>query len=172
VISTPELKLAEQIFSTYLIILSGQGIDVIPGMSWMKLHMAVLDIAAHLVHLNSPVYGKVALHLHMISGIKASMHHVVDKRLEEIYVVQEFPTNDLPGMPPERAIDFKIELQPGTAPITKSLYQMTLVKLAELKIQLKDLLDKGYIQTCSSSCGCPALFVKKKDEALHLSVDY
>jgi predicted aspartyl protease len=55
------LELSERIFSTNLIILSGQGIDVILGMSWMKLHRAVLDIAGRLVHLDSPVYGKVIL---------------------------------------------------------------------------------------------------------------
>jgi hypothetical protein len=58
--------------------------------------------------------------------------------------------DDLPGMPPERDIEFKIELQPGTTPIAKSPYRMTLVELEELKIQLKDLLDKGYIRRSSS----------------------
>jgi hypothetical protein len=82
-----------------------------------------------------------------------------------------FP-NDLPGMPPKRAIEFKIELQSGTAPIAKSLYQMTPMELAELKIQLQDLLDKGYIHTSTSPWGCPALFVIKKDKELHLCVDY
>jgi hypothetical protein len=53
-------------------------------------------------------------------------------------------------MPPERDIEFKIELQRGTAPVTKSLYKMTQEELAELKIQLKDLLDKGYIRPSSS----------------------
>jgi hypothetical protein len=121
------------------------------------------------------VYGKVTLHLPVISRIKASLHHVVEKKMEEIHVVREFLdvfSDDLPGMPPERAIEFKIELQPGTAPIAKSLYRMTPVKLAELKLQLKDLLDKGYIHPSSSPWGCPALFVKNKDEALHLCVDY
>jgi hypothetical protein len=82
-----------------------------------------------------------------------------------------FP-DDLMGMSPERAIEFKIELQPNTAPIAKNLYQMTLVELAELKIQMKDLLDNGYIRPSSSPWGCPALFVKKKYEALCLCVDY
>jgi hypothetical protein len=82
-----------------------------------------------------------------------------------------FP-NDLPGMPYERDIEFKIELQPGTAPVAKSPYKMTREELVELKIQLKDLLDKGYIKPSSSSWGCPALFVKKKDEPLHLCMDY
>jgi hypothetical protein len=53
----------------------------------MKMHKAVSDIATQLVHLNSPVYGNVALQLPAISCIKASLHHVVEKRLEEIHVV-------------------------------------------------------------------------------------
>jgi hypothetical protein len=129
------LELSGRIFSTKLIILSGQRIDVILGMSWMKTRKALLDIAARLVHLNSPVYGKVTLHLSMISRIKASLHHVVEKKLEEIHVVREFPDvspDDLPGMPPKRAIELKIELQPSTTPIAKSLYQMTPVELVEL----------------------------------------
>jgi hypothetical protein len=140
-----------------------------------KVDKAVLDIAAHLVHLNSPMYSKVTLHLPAVSHIKASLHHVVEKRLEEIHVVRQFPNvfpDDLLGMPPERAIEFKIELQLGTAPIAKSLYRMMLVELAALMIQLKDLLDKGYIRPSPSPRGCPTLFVKKKDEALWLCVDY
>jgi predicted aspartyl protease len=65
------LALSGRIFSTNLIILSGQGIDVILGMSWMKMHKAVLDIATRVDHPNSPVYGKVILHLTAISHIKA-----------------------------------------------------------------------------------------------------
>jgi hypothetical protein len=107
------LDLSGWVFETDLIVLSGQGIDVILGMSWMKRHKDVLDISVRLVHLNSPVYGKVTLHLPTISRIKASLHHGVERRLEDIHVVREFPDvflNDLPGMPPERAIEFKIEL--------------------------------------------------------------
>jgi hypothetical protein len=110
------LDLSGRIFEIDLIVLSGQGIDVILGMSWMKRHKTVLDISARLVHLNSPVYGKVTLHLPAISRIKASLHHVVERRLEDIHVVREFSDvfpDDLPGMPPERPIEFKIELQPG-----------------------------------------------------------
>jgi hypothetical protein len=81
------LELVVRVFDTDIIILSGQGIDVILGMSWMKWHKTVLDIAARLVHLNSLVYSKVTLHLPAISSIKASLHHVVEKRFEEIHVV-------------------------------------------------------------------------------------
>jgi hypothetical protein len=66
------LELVGRVFSTDLIILKGQGLDVILGMSWMKLHIAVFDIASQLVHLDSPVYGKVILHLPVVSRIKAS----------------------------------------------------------------------------------------------------
>jgi hypothetical protein len=75
-------------------------------------------------------------------------------------------------MPPERAIEFKIELQPGTGPISKAPYKMSPLELKELKIQLQRLLDKGYIRPSISPWGCSALFVEKKDKELHLCVDY
>jgi hypothetical protein len=114
----------------------------------MKLHKAVLDRASRLINLDSPVYGKVILHIPAISHIKASLHHVAELKFEDIHVIQEFPDvflDDLPGMPPERVIGFKIELQPGTAPIAKAPYNMSPMELKELKIQLQGLLDKGYI---------------------------
>jgi hypothetical protein len=79
----------------------------------MELRKAVLDLATCLVHLNLLMYGKVTLHLPAISRIKASLHHVVEKRLEEIHVVRVFPdvfSDDIMGMPLERDIEFKIEL--------------------------------------------------------------
>jgi hypothetical protein len=108
------LELPMRIFSTNLIILIGQGIDVILGMSWMKMHRAVLDIVGRLVNFDSPMYGKVILHLPAISCIKASLHHMVELRLEDIHVVHEFLDvflDDLPRIPPEKANEFEIELQ-------------------------------------------------------------
>jgi hypothetical protein len=83
------------------------------------------------------MYGKVILHLHAISHIKVSLHHMAEMKLEDIHVVREFPdvfSDDLPRMPLERAIEFKIELQPGTAPIAKAPYKMSPVELKELNI--------------------------------------
>jgi hypothetical protein len=84
--------------------------------------------------------------------------------MEEILIIQEyldvFP-DELSGMAPDGAIEFKIELQPGTAPISKRPYQMPPNEMMELKIQLQELLDKGYIKPSSSPWGCHALFVKK-----------
>jgi hypothetical protein len=94
------------------------------------------------------VYSKVILHLPAISRIKASSHHVVELKLEDIHVIQEFSDvfpDDLPRMPPKRMIEFKSELQPSITPIAKAPYKMSPVEMKELKIQLQDLLDKGYI---------------------------
>jgi hypothetical protein len=99
----------------------------------------------------------------------------VERNIEEIHVVQEFLyvfPDDLLEMLSERAIEIKIELQLDTAPISKSLYQMMPLELVELKGQLKDLLDKGYIHPSSSPWGCLALFVSKKYKDLRLCVDY
>jgi hypothetical protein len=103
------------------------------------------------------------------------VHADIMQSLEEILIIQEYPDvflDEQPGMPSDRAIEFKIELQPGMAPISKRPYQMLPNKLVELKIQLQELLDKGYIRPSSSPWGCPALFVKKKDKTLRLCVDY
>jgi hypothetical protein len=175
IVQKASLELSGSIFSTNLIILSGQGIDVIIGMSWMKLRKAALDIVDRLIHLDSPVYGKVTLHLPAISHIKASLHHVAELKLEDIHVIREFLDvflDNLPRMPLEKAIEFKIELQPGTAPIAKAPYKMSPMELKELKIQLQGLLDKGYIRPIISPWGCSALFVEKKDKELRLCVDY
>jgi hypothetical protein len=99
----------------------------------------------------------------------------ITSHLDEIPVVCEYPDvflEELPGMPPDRDVEFVIELQPGTAPISKRPYRMPPKELAELKNQLQELLDKGYIRPSSSPWGCPALFVKKKDGSLRLCVDY
>ena len=94
---------------------------------------------------------------------------VTIKEIKDIPVVREFPDvfpKDLPGLPPERDVEFVIELQPGTAPISRRSYRMPPKELAELKTQLQDLLDKGFIRPSSSPWGCSALFVKKNDADL------
>jgi hypothetical protein len=169
------LDLAGRVFETDLIVLNGQGLDVILGMRWMKWHKATLNISAQTVHLNSLVYGKVTLHLPVISRINASLHHVVELKLEDIHVIRELPDmfpDDLPRMAPKRVIEFNVELQLGTAPIAKAPYKMLPMELKELKIQLEVLRDKGYIHPSTSPWGCSALFIEKKDNELCLCVDY
>jgi hypothetical protein len=77
-----------------------------------------------------------------------AVHHTIAQNLEDIPVACEFPdvfSEDLLGLPPDRDVEFIIQLQPGTAPISRRAYKMTPKELAELKVQVKELLDKGYI---------------------------
>ena len=82
-----------------------------------------------------------------------------------------FP-EDLPGLPIDREIEFCIDLVPGTQPISIPPYRMAPAELRELKVQLQDLLDKGFVRPSASPWGAPVLFVKKKDGALRLCIDY
>ena len=79
---------------------------------------------------------------------------------------------EVPGLPPDREIEFAIELVPGTAPISKAPYRMAPAELAELKKQLQELVDKGLIQPNVSPWGAPVLFVRKKNGSLQLCIDY
>ena len=82
-----------------------------------------------------------------------------------------FP-DELPGLPPQRVVDFGIELHPGTSPISMTLHRMALVKLQELRVQLQELMDKGFIRPSTSPWGTPVLYAKKKDKTLRLCIDY
>ena len=96
-------------------------------------------------------------------------------KLEDIPVVKEFPEvfpDDLPGLPPDREIEFSIDLIPGTGAISKAPYRMAPAELKELKEQLQELLDKGFIRPSVSPWGAPVLFVKKKDGSFRLCIDY
>ncbi|WVZ94352.1 hypothetical protein U9M48_040252 [Paspalum notatum var. saurae] len=109
---------------------------------------------------------------HMVSTVNATELDEIKK----IHVVCDFPDvfpEELPGLPPDRDVEFRIDLVPGTAPVSKRPYRMAPDELKEIKIQLQEQLDKGFIRPSSSPWGCPALFVEKKDqEGKRLCVDY
>ena len=96
-------------------------------------------------------------------------------RLEDILVVREFLDvflEDLLGIPLDREIDFQIKLTPGTEPISKAPYRMAPLELKELKVQMEELVSKGFVWPSTSPWGAPVLFVKKKDRSLRLCIDY
>ena len=95
--------------------------------------------------------------------------------IKDVEVVNEFEdvfSKDLHGLPPDREIEFTIELVPGAAPVSKAPYRLAPVELKELATQLQELLDKGMIRPSVSPWGAPVLFVKKKDGSLRLCIDY
>jgi hypothetical protein len=169
------IQLGSHIIKTTLLVLGLENVDIIVGTNWMILHQVVLDVASRIVEVNSPICGSFTLFLPRQDSTQSCAFALTELSLKKIPVVCEYADvfpNELPGIPPDRDIEFAIELQPGTVPISKRPYWMPPAELAELKKQLQDLLDKGFIRPSTSPWGCPALFVKKKDESLRLCIDY
>ena len=81
-------------------------------------------------------------------------------------------SDELPGLPPPTDVDFRIELHLGTSPISMTPHRMAPVELQELKVQIQELLGKGFIRPSTSPWGAPVLFAKKKDKTLRLCIDY
>jgi hypothetical protein len=97
------------------------------------------------------------------------------KNLEDIPVVCEYPdvfSSNYSGLPPQREVEFGIECVLGTNPISKAPYRMASSELKELKEQLQELLDKGFIRPSISPWGALVLFVKKKDGSMRMCIDY
>ena len=181
-----------------LIQLGPMEFDVILGMDWLYEHYAVLNCRDRSVKFEIP--GEPAVIFQgakpgelpklikacqaraaIKSGCEAMVIHITavenqeDAEIKKIPIVKEFSDvfpKELPGIPPEREIDFSIDLTPGTTPISKAPYRMATAELQELKTQLQELLEKGYIRPSVSPWGAPVLFVKKKDDSMRLCIDY
>jgi hypothetical protein len=150
------------------------GIDVILGMDWMKQHRAVIQRQEKVVVLTSPMGDRVSVDVAVQAPPTAIVNQLDDANSQD-RVVEEFPDvfpDDLPGMPLDRDIEFIIELLPGTAPIAKCPYRIGVNELEELKKQLKELLEKGFIRPSASPWGAPVIFVDKKDGTHRMCVDY
>jgi hypothetical protein len=174
------LKIRGVDFVANLIVLKLKGIDVIPGMEWLSKYKVLIDYAKKSVKLTTPE-GKeiefVAKPVVTVKGVanRAKVNQLDASQGSEMKVVNEFPNvfpEELPGMPPDRDIEFVIELKPGTEPIYKIPYRMATTELAELKEHIKELIEKGFIHPSSSPWGAPVIFVLKKDGTQRLCVDY
>ncbi|KAG8481374.1 hypothetical protein CXB51_026156 [Gossypium anomalum] len=95
--------------------------------------------------------------------------------VESVRTIKEFQDvfpEELPGLPPNREVEFGIDLLPGTAPVSIAPYRMAPKELVELKAQIQELLDRGFIRPSISPWGAPVLFVKKKDGTMRMCIDY
>jgi hypothetical protein len=169
------VTLAQREFPTNMIVIKGQDIDVILGMNWLAQNKAIINADQRTIKLS---YGheEVQLSIPIAIPVKASrqVFETIVQEIRDIPVVCEFSDvfpEDLPGLPPERDMEFVIELKPGTTPICRRSYRMPPNELAKLKTQLQDLLEKGFIRPSSSPWGCLAIFIKK-DQTLRMCVDY
>ncbi|KAL8088870.1 hypothetical protein AgCh_038582 [Apium graveolens] len=169
--------------------------DVILEMDWLSKHDAKIDCQNKKVMVKTPDERIVTFKgqkqakkfLTMIQakkllrqGCEHFFAYVINRsqepaKLEDIPVVSEFPDvfpNELPGLPPDREIEFAIDLAPGTEPVSKAPYRMAPVEMKELAKKLQELLEKGVIRPSVSPWGAPVLFVKKKDGSMRLCIDY
>ncbi|KAL0533560.1 hypothetical protein IC582_027595 [Cucumis melo] len=192
-----QIEISGHVIEVTLIVLDMLDFDVILGMDWLAANHASIDCSRKEVTFNPPSLasfkfkggGSKSLP-QIISAIRASkllsqgtwgiLASVVDTREADVSlssepVVRDYPDvfpEELPGLPPHREVEFTIELEPGTVPISRAPYRMAPAELKELKVQLQELLDKGFIRPSVSPWGAPVLFVKKKDGSMRLCIDY
>jgi hypothetical protein len=168
-------------FPADLIVMGNQDatIDVILEMNWLTKYEASLSYDKRMAKLVSLSGEEVLVEL-VLSGPRKGRCHQVTTHIEEIEpievinVVSEFPNvfpDELPGMPPKSKVEFVIELIPGTTPISKRAYRVSGPELVELKKQIDELLDKGYIRPNTSPWAAPLLFVEK-DGTKRMCIDY
>ncbi|GJV47306.1 putative reverse transcriptase domain-containing protein [Tanacetum coccineum] len=190
------LSLVNHIFEINLMPIELGTFDVIIGMDWLVKHDAIIVYGEKVVRIS---YGNKTLivegdkggsRLKIISCIKACKYveqgchlflaHVTKKkskerRMEDVPVIRNFPEvfpEELPGLPPPRQVEFRIDLVSGAAPIARAPYRLAPSEMKELSVQLQELLEKGFIRLSSSPWGAPVLFMKKKDGSFRMCIDY
>lgn len=151
--------------------------DVIVGMDWMSRVDASILCSDKVVRI--PLSNGVVLE---VQGEQSEMNerHLMsaknkEVRIEDVPVVRDFQDafpDDLPGLSPSRQLDFRIDLVPDAAPVSKAPYRLAPTEMQELANQLKELQDKGFIRPSHSPWGAPILFVKKKDGSFRMCIDY
>ncbi|GJW09720.1 putative reverse transcriptase domain-containing protein [Tanacetum coccineum] len=172
-----KLELGSSLFSINLIPLGHGSFDVIVGMDWLSQHKAV--IVCHKKVVEIPVEDGRTLRVHgeRTVGIAKALKSAKEDepKLGDISVVRDFKDvflEDLMGLPPQRQVEFRIDLVPRATPIAKSLYRLAPSEMQELSGQLQKLQDKDFIRPSHSPWGAPVLFVRKKDGSLRMCIDY
>ncbi|XP_073119181.1 uncharacterized protein [Henckelia pumila] len=198
IVKNLELLLQGQIVSADLIVLPMPEFDLILGMDWMTKNAVVIDFQQRSVlvrpegeepflfeatrgsrrtQIISFMQDKKLVH----DGCKAFLASLSLTELptrpdiSDVDVVRDFEDlflGNVAGIPPDREVEFSINLVPGTVPISKAPYRLAPTKMKELKEQIQELLNKGFIRPSISPWGAPVLFVKKKDGSLRLCIDY
>ena len=184
-------------FSVDLILLPIESYDVILGMDWLSDNYAQLDCRNKTITIGKPgedtitwqgrrkkgpkfLLSATDARRVVHKGAQSFLAYLINKpdlqpKIEEVRIVREFKgvfPEKLDSLPPERDVEFAIDLVPGTTPLSKAPYRMAPAELKELKEQLQELLDSGFIRPSSSPWGSPVLFVKKKDGTLRMCIDY
>jgi hypothetical protein len=152
-----------QLFMADLTVLESTGINVILWMDWLAKHNGMVSCNPKFIHLEHPSGMKVRIEPQSPKAAPM-LCNMSGKEIQEIPVVCEFPDvfpEELMELPPDRDVEFVIELMPGAGPVAKSPYRMSSDELDELKKQLKKLLEQGFVRPSASPWGSPVLFVEK-----------
>ena len=170
---------------------------MILGMDWLSRHRAIVDCRMKRVtlktlkdeevifidersnHLSNVISTGITRKM-MRKGYEAYLAYVIHTvkarpSVSNIPTVSDFPDvflEELPGLPPQREIEFAIDVVPGATPASITPYRMAPLELKEFELKLQELLEKGFIRPSVSPWGAPVLFVKKKDGTLRLCIDY
>ncbi|KAJ9545268.1 hypothetical protein OSB04_024975 [Centaurea solstitialis] len=188
---------ADELFSIDLIPIELASFDAVVGMDWLSQYRATIGCYEKTVRIQLPNGRTLVIEgerpnrsLGIVSCMKAHSYlrkryiaflvQVVGKKpeakkLEDIPVVRNYSEvfpDELPGLPPTRQVEFRIDLISGATPVAKAPYRLAPAEMPELSNQIQELLDKGFIQPSSSPWGAPVLFVKKKDGSLRMCIDY
>ncbi|KAD2805410.1 hypothetical protein E3N88_38787 [Mikania micrantha] len=191
------VNLNDHVFPIDLIPMHLGSFDVIIGMDWLATHKAEIVCHEKYIRVQLPsgetlrVFGETSskglklmsctkAHKYLRKKCIAFLAHIVEKkekgkRIEDVPVIRDFPEvfpDDFPGLPPERQVEFRIDLVPGANPVAKAPYRLAPSELQELASQLQELTDKGFIRPSHSPWGAPVLFVKKKDGSFRMCIDY
>ena len=192
-----DISIEGKVLPADLVVLNMVDFDVILGMDWLSLHYATVDCHNKVVKFEPPGEatfsfqgGRIWVPNNLISSLRANKLlrrgcqgylalirniQAGEEKLENVPIVCEFSDvfpEELPGLSLDREIEFSVDLIPGTQPISIPPYRMAPAELKELREQLQDLLDKGFIRASTSPWDAPVLFVKKKDGSMQLCVDY
>ena len=197
VVKDSRVLIGGQEFPADLVALIMWDFDVVLNMDWRSRHRATLDCYKKEVNLHrlgkldvkfrgilrelfSSMIFAMAVQRMLRKGCQGYLAYVVETwkegtLVDEILVVREFSDvfpYDIAGLPPDREVEFTIDLIPRTEPISIPPYRMASAELRKLKAQLEEFLSKGFIRPSISSWGAPVLFVKKKNGSLRLCIDY
>lgn len=192
------LELDERVFPVDLIPIDIRSFDVVIGIDWLAQNRAHILCSERIIRI--PTSGKGCVYIygerrkgdvklismlkvrkHLSKGCSSFLAYILDaskevkKTVNDVPVVCEFPDvfpEDLPGIPPDRQVEFRIDLIPGATPIARTPYRLAPTEMKELMNQLQELLDKGFIRPSTSPWGAPVLFVKKKDGSMRMCIDY
>ena len=174
------LNLGDRHLPADLIVLAMREFDVILGIDWLTRYHANLDCANKTITFSIPESETFKFQCNpycdafltcRLAAIESTSSEIT---VAQIPVVRDFEDvfQDISGLPPSREIDFCIDLVPGTIPISKTPYRMAPTEMQELKKQVQELEDLGFIRPSTSPWGAPVLFVKKKDGSMRLCIDY